>query len=523
MVSMLPAAALGQTLRANGYAAAGLRALWGTVAAEALERHDPVPALRAIRDRDSALATLGSLFRLGATVPVRDAERVGLDVPALVGAGVLEPGNAVVPERPAAPRHEPAETSPSATHVRASYSITPIERAGGRDLLILADHDATTRPGRLPADHVLGVGGASRTLASITVRERVGDLLDLGTGCGIQALLAAPFAERVVATDISERALAIAAFNCALNGVENIELRAGSLFEPVAGERFDQIVSNPPFVITPRTNGVERFEYRDGGARGDDLVGEVFAGAAAHLRPGGRAQFLANWEYRADRPEPPRDWLPEGVDAWVIERQTSDPAEYAETWVRDGGYTPADPEYRRMIGAWLDDFDSRGVTSIGFGWVMLLAPEGAAAVPSVAARLEHVGTGPGDNPGGLGSHLALSAAVGQAMAILGDAEIAALHYRLAPDVTEERIGPPGHPDPTMIVMSQGAGLARRVRVDTVAAAFLGTCDGELSLAAIADALAHLLEVNPGELRAELCQRAREFSRIGILLPEFDGE
>ncbi|NRD08293.1 hypothetical protein HRF29_04940 [Rathayibacter agropyri] len=41
-----------------------------------------------------------------------------------------------------------------------------------------------------------------------------------------------------------------------MNGIENIEFRLGSLYEPVAGERFDQIVTNPPFVITPRVDGV---------------------------------------------------------------------------------------------------------------------------------------------------------------------------------------------------------------------------------------------------------------------------
>ena len=57
--------------------------------------------------------------------------------------------------------------------------------------------------------------------------------LDLGTGCGIQALLAAKHAERVVATDVNPRALGFAAFNAALNGIETIELRDGSGFDPV--------------------------------------------------------------------------------------------------------------------------------------------------------------------------------------------------------------------------------------------------------------------------------------------------
>src|SRR5690606_26360272 len=119
-------------------------------------------------------------------------------------------------------------------------------------------------------DHVLGVGGASLTLASATMRARVGTALDLGTGCGIQALHVAGHAERVVATDISARALAFARFNLELNAdalgapgqrAAEVDLRAGSMLEPVTGETFDMIVSNPPFVITPP--GAPSFEYRD--------------------------------------------------------------------------------------------------------------------------------------------------------------------------------------------------------------------------------------------------------------------
>src|SRR5206468_7044146 len=103
--------------------------------------------------------------------------------------------------------------------------------------------------------HVLGVGGASLMLARCAFRRPVGRVLDLGTGCGVQALHAARHAGSVTATDVSARALAFAAFTLALNGVR-AQLRQGDLLEPVRGEVFDQVVSNPPFVITPRAAGV---------------------------------------------------------------------------------------------------------------------------------------------------------------------------------------------------------------------------------------------------------------------------
>ena len=77
--------------------------------------------------------------------------------------------------------------------------------------------------------------------------------LDVGTGCGVQALHATRHADAVVATDVSARALAFARLTLALNGARAVDLRQGDLLEPARGEQFDLVVSNPPFVITPRT------------------------------------------------------------------------------------------------------------------------------------------------------------------------------------------------------------------------------------------------------------------------------
>jgi SAM-dependent methyltransferase len=120
--------------------------------------------------------------------------------------------------------------------VRATVRIVPHGR------LVLA----SDLPGLVGAEHVAGIHGPSATLGHLTVRRPVARALDVATGSGIQALLAARHAERVVATDVNERALAFAAFNVAVNGVDNVELRHGSFFEPVLGERFGLVVCNPP-------------------------------------------------------------------------------------------------------------------------------------------------------------------------------------------------------------------------------------------------------------------------------------
>ncbi len=115
--------------------------------------------------------------------------------------------------------------------------------------IFAADHTSKIDAG--DPDLVLWPNPTSRLLSRFTVRRPSRATLDLGTGTGIQALAAAAHSERVVATDLNSRAVAFALFNARLNGIENVECLCGNGFEPVAGRKFDLIVSNPPFFITP--------------------------------------------------------------------------------------------------------------------------------------------------------------------------------------------------------------------------------------------------------------------------------
>jgi release factor glutamine methyltransferase len=110
------------------------------------------------------------------------------------------------------------------------------------------------------------------------------EVLDMGTGSGVCAIFAARHARRVVAVDINPEAVHCADINARLNHVEHlIELRQGDLFAPVAGERFDLVVFNPPFLRgTPRDN-------RDRAWRSTDVAERFAAGLHAHLKPLGSA------------------------------------------------------------------------------------------------------------------------------------------------------------------------------------------------------------------------------------------
>ncbi len=234
---------------------------------------------------------------------------------------------------------------------------------------MVSDLDSDVRPGPVRPDHVLGIGAASISLAKAVIRAPVGRTLDLGTGCGIQALHCFSHSRSVTATDTNPRALALAAATARLNG-QRWDLRAGSLFEPVAGERFDLVVSNPPFVISP---GVQRFSYRDSGLAGDELCRRLIEGVVDHLTDGGTAQFLANWIVadRADWRERIGSWVAAtGCDAWVVQREIADPAEYVSLWLADSGESGT-AEAAQLAADWLDYFADTGVAGIGMGLVTL--------------------------------------------------------------------------------------------------------------------------------------------------------
>ncbi|MDN6398963.1 MAG: class I SAM-dependent methyltransferase [Brachybacterium sp.] len=507
-------AALRADLTAASYLSATIEHLLGPVAAAALRRENPVPALRVLEAREEPAAVLLRLFTLGAEVPRSRVETVlpALGVDGAMRLGLVDPSASSEPDAP----------------VRALLDLAPYSASddiGQIDWWIASDLSELATGGPLGPEHVLGVGGASLTLARITPRAPVGRVLDLGCGGGIQALHASRHAEHVIATDLSERALSVAAFNAALNGIE-IELRQGSLLDPVAEESFDLIGSNPPFVITPReADEATTWTYRDGGRAGDTLLAELVRALPAHLTAGGSAVMLGNWEITdpAEWDAHPRAWLrdaaADGVDAWVLQREQEDPAQYAETWVRDGGITDRDPDWAPLVGAWLEDFERRGVQQIGFGYVLLRRPEAAPDRPGSGRwtpgqlRTEQVlSTGTGT----LSVHLADSLRAMGTLATLDDAAVAASRPVRAEDVVERRHLTPGQWDPMLIELVQGAGFARCVHADQQLAATVGALDGTLTLGQVVAAVCALTDTDEDETLERVLPAVRELIRTGMV-------
>jgi Methyltransferase small domain len=292
---------------------------------------------------DDAFATLARLFLLGLSVPAAEVEKalspVGVDD--LAALGLVE----------------------STRGVRATVRLVP------HGDYYLASDLAGDSLADAPGDWVPGVQAPSVTLAKLAVRRHVAATLDVGTGCGIQALLAAKHSDRVVATDVNPRALRIAAFNAALNGIESVELRQGDFFEPVAGERFELIVANPPYVISPDSLHL----YRDSGLAGDEVSRRVVTEAPTALAEGGFAHLLVSWAHNAgeDWSEPLLAWVADsGCDAWLLHYKSEDPVTHAANWL--GPLARGRPaEYREGLARWVRYVRELGIEEIGYGAVVL--------------------------------------------------------------------------------------------------------------------------------------------------------
>lgn len=459
----------------------------GALGQEGLGRNCTVPSDAALAGAYDPQAVLIRMFLLQQEVPVEAVAGV-VDLEGLVAGGLIEVGG---------------EWAKALVDVRPFAS--PDDQASGwvvSDLTPGLDHAvAPTRP-----DYVLGVSPASTTLAQLVARTPVETALDLGTGCGVQSLHLAKHARRVVATDVNERAIALARLTLELSDAE-ADLRVGSLFEPVAGERFDLIVSNPPYVMSPPSEEADTLAYRETNLLGDGLVEAIIRQAPAHLTSGGSLQLLTNWAVVEGQDWHDRlsSWAP-GCDLWVIERERLDVFSYIEMWLTDAGLAGSPdwlPAYRR----WLAYFEGLGIREVGMGWILLTAVGDREPVQRFESWPHAVNQPVGE---AFARHrAALDASLRPTGGLLTSAP------RLV-DVVQETIGIPGEADPQHIVLRQRRGLLRAIEVGTAEAAVFGALDGELTVGQVLAAVADVLGLDPLELSARMMPLIREAIRDQFL-------
>lgn len=544
-------------LAQSGWGVESVEALLGPVAAAALQRELRAPALRVVRRALAAGA--GAASTSSAANAPQDSDVAGYKVAVLTALFMLgEPVGAAA-----------LETALPRTGVAGALAIglvVPTQSASGEQryapAVDLRPHEAEDAHGSvrwwvasdlgelvtgqaLAPDHVLGIGRAGLTLAALTPRKPVETALDLGVGCGIQTLYLLRHVRQVVATDISTRALEFTAFNVALAGVDSarVQLRQGNLLEPVAGQRFDLIVSNPPFVITPpsvRQAGLPLMEYRDAGG---PILPALVRGLEDHLNPDGVAVMLGNWEHREGTSwrTSVNQWIGKSLDAWIIQREVQDPVEYAAMWLRDGGLTPerSAVAFENALAAWQEDFDSRQVSGVGMGYLVFHAPSVAAtsgpggtalegqtapeepasdaAAPGTVVEpwrvLEEV---PTSGQGALGEHVAQVIAAHEALRSLDDAQVAALKLHTASGLSKEEALTPT-PVPTAPVIRQAEGFGRVIAVGMPEVALLSASDeGLLTVAQIAAAVASLTSEDPAAVLADMVAATRTFAHAGMV-------
>lgn len=486
---------LREALTRNRYDTDRLYEVLGPQVQAALSRNEPVPVRRASRSCGE-LGTLIRLLLLGDSCPESDAGAAlaPLTVQDALAAGVLE--------------RTGRDDSGDEPRVRAAIDLRPVDTGAGVRW-IFSDLDGSAHPRDMTPDHVIGVGHASLSLLRATPTAPVSTVLDLGTGCGVQAIHADSYADRITATDVNPRALELTAATLELNDLD-MELLEGSWFAPVSGRTFDQIVANPPFVVG-EGNVVDT--YRDSGLNLDAASELMVSRVPDHLVPGGTAVLLASWLHVEGEDWRARvaSWLPaHGVDAWVVQRDVADPALYVGTWIRDGGLDPCDPASAERAERWLNHLENANVEGIGFGFVYLRRTDAPSDL--LAEDLTHGF----DDP--LGSE-ALS--YFESVAWLRDNDVLTARFGVDEHTALERVHLPGDEgwEQVVVRVHRGNGPLWQHEVDDLTAALLGgmRSDG-LPLGELVEILAVAHDEDPVAIAEAAVPLVHSLVRHGLVKP-----
>ena len=383
--------------------------------------------------------------------------------------------------------------------VSARVAIEPLD-----DVLLVGDVPPLGEP---DLDYAAPASPSSFQLARLTVRRDVERTLDLGTGAGFQAVLAAAHSRHVLGIDLNRRALGHAALALELNGRTNVELREGSWFEPVEEDaRFDLVVSNPPFLAAPDVTW--RYAHSE---QPYELSRRLIRAAAERLNEGGLGHVMCAWGLRSGDEwlATPRGWVEGlGCDALVFWFETSSAVDYATG------------EHRQLLGRDRDEFDRRvdglleyldriGSDDIAFGLVVLRRRTGENWVRGVPSA------GPS---GASGPQVERMLAGGDLLeAKPNDDEVLETAYRPAPGLrfTQSWALDPNVPG-ERVEAHADAGVS--VHVDPPVAHAVSASDGGLTLGELIEFVAADSSHDPAVLRASAARSARELVATGLLEP-----
>jgi methylase of polypeptide subunit release factors len=381
--------------------------------------------------------------------------------------------------------------------------ITPLEK-----MLIVSDSAVDIESSK-PSDLVLWPNPTSGLLSRFTVRNPSRRTLDLGTGCGLQSLEAAGHSETVVATDINAKATLYATFNARLNGVDNIEFLTGDTFEPVVGQKFDLIVANPPFFITPS----KHYMFCDNSMDLDQYCRRLTREAPAYLNEGGWCQMLCEWAQVEGQPWQERvsEWLGgNGCDAWVIKGTTADPSTYAQNRFRESA--PFVPEQDdASFAEWMNYYRAQKVEAVHGGMIAMRRRTGSNWI-----RIDEMTV---SAPRPFGSAVEQMFANRDFLEEHGsDEQMLAARVRISPHAQLDQQFRPseGKWQHTSSVLRLVEGIPFSLPLQPLVAEFVGSCDGGRTLGELIEDFAGRVGAGPEQVRRECLGVVRQLMERGFI-------
>jgi SAM-dependent methyltransferase len=353
---------------------------------------------------------------------------------------------------------------------------------------------------------VMFVSPSSMELDRVMVRRRSRKTLDLGTGCGVLAMAAAQHSERVYAVDINPRALRFAEFNCRWNHIQNVTCLHGNCLEPVCNERFDLIITNPPFVISPAS----RLMYRDSGRDGDAFCIQLARDAAGFLNEGGYFEMIFQWIETAGA-----DWQGRllqsfagmGCDVWILRAQSESPETHVRAWIKES-------DAESLHTRWMQYLARRGAASIGTGFCIMRRVAGRAPLVWFDELPEECSEHYGD---AVASIFSIREHIENCSdpALLQQRLLASPHLRL---VQESRCSGNGwQPSASELLLDRGMKYAFG-DVDGVLASLASACDGKHTLQEVFESAALQSHMPIKKLISKYLPQVRELARYAFLMP-----
>ena len=378
------------------------------------------------------------------------------------------------------------------------------------EYLIVSDH-AVLRTGTLKADTILWPNPSTLLCYHLSIQTPVGRTLDLGTGNGILAIAAAGHSGSVVATDLNPRARDFCLFNAALNGATQVEFREGNAFEPVRGERFDLILANPPFFVTPSVRHV----YSDNSMELDGFCRTLVRQAPEYLNENGYCQMLVEWVQVRGQSWQDRlkEWFEGlGCESQVLVSYMRPAADYAMIRVqedRDEVYAPE--AQAALTSQWQTYFEGHQVEAVYGGIIVLRRREGRNWI-----RMEELRAKPVrpfgeflrrvfENRDALEKHASDEELLATRPALPASARLQK-QYAISPEGWKL----------TSVDLQLGEGLPYSVALQPQVADFAALCDGRKTLQEIADQTATVLGVDAVVARRECCGITRQLADRGMI-------